>query len=188
MSVRRVRRPRPRDHRSGAQPASTASAFALRALACATFGAAGIGAVLLATDGYAGQSASWSTPRTVSAPHAVTGMGRYGSTRVMALAQRQVSSAPPREVVRVAFRPVGGRFGPPTTIIGTGRARSVAAAIGPGDDLAVAADRNAPPATAGSAYSGLRPFGGAFEAPEQISSDEAVTYVASSVVREADGQ
>ena len=129
----------------------------------------------------------------VAAPPGVSGLGRYGANRVIALSQREVSSLPPqrfvvsasfgsltdgfgapqplavaptanapqlavaprgdalaawieilgrRDIVRVAFRPAGGRFGRPRTISGRGQSLSVAAAIGAGHDLAVLAVRN----------------------------------------------
>ena len=138
--------------------------------------------------------ASAAGPRgEVPAPPAVSGLGRYGAARVIALSQRQVSSLPPqrfavsasfgsitsgfgapralavaptanspqlavapdgtalaawieihgrRDIVRVAERPAGGRFGRPRTILGRGQSITVAAAIGPGHDLVVLAVRN----------------------------------------------
>src|SRR3954453_12215665 len=127
------------------------------------------------------------------APAGLAGMGRYATTRVLALAQRQVSSVSPqrfavsssfgsidtgfgapkhlttaatinepqlavasngaalaawiqihgkRDIVRVAYRPTGGHFGRPYTLLGRGQATVVSAAIGAGKDLAIVAVRN----------------------------------------------
>ncbi len=47
-----------------------------------------------------------------------------------------------RRIVRVDYRPAGGRFGAPYTILGRGRADVIAVAIGAGNDLAVLAIRD----------------------------------------------
>jgi hypothetical protein len=93
---------------------SNVRTFAPLALGCAALVTVGIGSIVFVTDGFGADSTSWSAPRTVSAPHAVIGplrlvSGQFVGTRVIALAQRQVSSA---QLQR--FR-VGGSFGSITT-------------------------------------------------------------------------
>jgi hypothetical protein len=57
----------------------------------------------------------------------------------------------PRDIVRAAYRPAGGRFGRPYTLSGRGQATVLTAAIGAGNDLAIVAVRN------GKLISRLRP-------------------------------
>jgi hypothetical protein len=149
----------------------------------------------------------------VVAPAGLAGIGRYASTRALALSQQEVSSVPPqqflisysfgsvdgfggapiplrtaatinepqlsvapngaalaawieihgeRDIVRVAYRPAGGRFGRPSTLLGRGQATVVAAAIGADNDLTVVAQRN------GKVVARVRPRGGHWGAVQTL--------------------